>query len=461
MKQKTIESFLENELRTFQFADNHRSIPDMVDSFKPSTRKVLYTALSENLRGEDKQEKLSTFAGSVQKSTSYHHGETSLYQAVIGMTQDYVGSNNINLFIPCGQFGTRRCGGNDSAAPRYIFIYLNPIVDLIYIKEDNPILEYLDDEGKTIEPIRFYPIIPMTLTNGGEGIGTGWSTKIPQYNPLDLIEWIETKLAGKKWKSKLKLWYKGFIGDIKQITEYQWCVSGIINRVNTTRIDVMEIPVDMSTEKYVSILEKLSEEGVIRSYKVLTDSSDGNTPTFEVQFTRENLKILDTDEKLLACLKLNSTISTSNMHTITDGKIRKYDNPEELCEAFYSKRLEMYVKRKEYQVNQMTFENNRLKEIARFLGLILDEKLIIQKRKKDDIINDIKTNSFETINDSYDYLLNMPLWNLTKEKWDNINETVKKKEDELKKLIETSIEEMWTKDLTNLKKKLIELGYKK
>lgn len=68
------------------------------------------------------------------------------------MAQTYVGSNNIALLHPAGQFGTRLLGGKDAASPRYIFTKLPSLTRLIFHPDDDGLLEYLEDDGQSIEP---------------------------------------------------------------------------------------------------------------------------------------------------------------------------------------------------------------------------------------------------------------------------------------------------------------------
>ena len=72
-------------------------------------------------------------AGSVAEHSAYHHGEVSLMSTIINLAQNFVGSNNINLLQPIGQFGTRLAGGKDAASPRYIFTMLRYIYVYINI----------------------------------------------------------------------------------------------------------------------------------------------------------------------------------------------------------------------------------------------------------------------------------------------------------------------------------------
>ena len=127
------------------------------------------------------------------------------------MAQNFVGSNNINLLEPNGQFGTRLQGGKMQVAPRYIWTKLNKLTKLIFVPDDNPLLKYNLDDGQKVEPEWYIPIIPLVLVNGTEGIGTGFSTKVPSHNPLDIISNINNILDGNKY-SPMKPWFKNFTG---------------------------------------------------------------------------------------------------------------------------------------------------------------------------------------------------------------------------------------------------------
>jgi DNA topoisomerase-2 len=180
------EEFVSKDLIHFSNRDLERSINHICDGLKESTRKILFACLKRKLFSNEI--KVAQLAGYVSEITAYHHGEQSLQQAIIGLAQIFVGTNNINLLVPNGQFGSRVLGGGDASSPRYIFTLLSELTRLIYKEEDNAVLNYLEEDGQDIEPEYYMPIIPMILVNGGVGIGTGFSTNIPQYNPEDVIK---------------------------------------------------------------------------------------------------------------------------------------------------------------------------------------------------------------------------------------------------------------------------------
>ncbi len=130
---ETYSDFIDKRLIEFSNSDNIRSIPSMLDGLKPSQRKILWAAIKKPLF--EKKSKLHSFKVMLSEQSDYHHGEVSLNEAIVGMAHDYVGSNNLNLLLPNGQFGTRMewwkrfmKAGKDAASARYIYTQLNHTV---------------------------------------------------------------------------------------------------------------------------------------------------------------------------------------------------------------------------------------------------------------------------------------------------------------------------------------------
>src|SRR6056300_350199 len=206
-----ISDFIHKDLVNFSLADLKRSIAHVSDGLKPSQRKVLYACFARNLTSEMKVAQLAAY---VSEKTSYHHGEVSLADTIVKLAHSFMGSNNVHLLEPCGQFGSRLLGGKDASQPRYIFTKLTKQARQLYDQRDDAILNYLDDDGKSIEPDYFVPIIPTVLVNGTEGIGTGFSCYVPPFNPMDIKKNIIRKLSGEAMVP-MKPWFNGFKGSIK------------------------------------------------------------------------------------------------------------------------------------------------------------------------------------------------------------------------------------------------------
>eukprot|EP00918_Siedleckia_nematoides_P035624 GHVU01077351.1.p1 GENE.GHVU01077351.1~~GHVU01077351.1.p1 ORF type:complete len:1037 (+),score=260.62 GHVU01077351.1:329-3112(+) len=249
----TYSDFINKELVQFSRYDTERSISCMVDGLKPGQRKVLFAAIKRNLKNEVK---VAQFTGYVAEKACYHHGEMSLQQTIVGMAQKFVGSNNMNLLEPCGQFGSRKEGGKDASAPRYICTRLALCARHIFHPSDDALLEYQNEEGSIIEPKFYVPVIPTVLVNGAEGIGTGWSCNVPNFNPMDVIENIRLFLRGLPMEP-MKPWYRNFKGHVDSKENGRYDTVGVWKKLDDATIEITELPVKKWTSDYKAFLDRL------------------------------------------------------------------------------------------------------------------------------------------------------------------------------------------------------------
>ena len=463
--EKNITTFINEEYITYPIDDCIRSIPNIMDGFKQSQRKILFAAFLKNLK---KSFKVAQFSGYVAEKTNYHHGEQNLYDTIIKMAQEFVGSNNIPLFTRDGQFGSRIENGKDAAAARYVFTRLENLTRYIFREEDDMLMERIVDDGDIVEPKFYAPIIPMVLVNGCEGIGTGWSTTIPAYNPLDIVKcvrtWIHTEQVANEngviisSLPEIIPWYRGFTGEVKQ-TEYgKFTTYGVCERKDTEKnnVTITEIPIGMSIK---SITEKLKEMvGKDRILKGIRDMSSANKPHFIIDEFSDGLRC--TTENL----KLYTKFSTTNMVLFNEkGKIQKYDSVEEIIENFCSVRLKYYVLRKKHILKTMDEKSRILRNKKRFLSEVIDGVLVIQRKKEDVIFKELEERGYDkdtekdTENESentkgYNYLLRMPIRNFTDEKINELESSLSKIEEDIKTISETTEKQLWLKDLEEFEK---------
>ena len=290
----------------------------------------------------------------------------------------------------------------------------------------------------------------MALVNGVEGIGTGWSTNIPMYNPKDIIRVLENKLSDKR-SNRIHPWYKGFKGEVIEIENGNYVTRGIFNRVNTSTLSINELPVGTWTQTYIAYLNKLIDDKFIKGFD---DNSSEEHVDITINIPRENMMKINTDEALIKKFKMESNIYMSNMNLFVDGKIVKFDSVMDIIDIFYDKRLADYGTRKEFHLQKLADEQEKLANMVKFIKLVISDKLKVNNRKKEDIIKDMESNKLMKIDDTYSYLLNMSIYSLTKEKVDELNAQLKKKEDEYKVLKKTSESQLWLSDLEELKNKL-------
>lgn len=482
----TYSNFVNKELILFSMADNSRSIPSVCDGFKPSQRKVLWGSFKKFGRRTFKQIKVGTLCGFVVENAQYHHGEASLQATVIALAQSHVGSNNINLLFPGGQFGTRLQGGKDAASARYIMTTLTKSADTIFHALDEPLLKYQTEEGKSIEPEWYCPIIPMVLVNGADGIGTGWSTSVPNHNPRDIIANIRRMIRGDAPVEMLP-WYRGFKGSIVPVgNSKSFDVHGVLMKCEEENtIKVKELPIGTWTSPYKEYLESfvvgLADASKGPFIKDIIDNTTEVDVSFTISMTPGGYKQVMSNNPFKK-LKLSSSVTTSNMVLFdSDGRLRKYESTNEILQEFFVLRLDLYKKRKAHMLSVLNLDALRLTNRVRFIKMVIAREIIIGNRRKKDLILELRQKKFdeiaknsktnvennteqdedeeETANDSgngFDYLLSMRLWSLTKEKIEKLLKDLADKKVEITVLEGTSPETLWERDLKKLEEVLVE-----
>lgn len=356
----TYTDFINKELILFSMADNMRSIPSVVDGLKPGQRKVLFTCFKRNLK---KDTKVVELAGSVSGLTAYQHGETSLQSTIVGLAQTFVGSNNVNCLEPSGNFGSRLQGGSDCASARYIYTRLSPFARKIFHPADEPLLTYNTDDERTIEPQTYVPVVPMVLINGADGIGTGWSSNIPNYNPEDIVENLRLMMDGKEINT-MTPWFRDFKGTVTPMGQDRYKFSGVARQTGDNEIEITELPIRMWTQDFKDKLVEIIKAEKIPSF--IKDYDDYNTHKdvhFVIRMEDKHMKIA-LDEGLEEKFKLTRSVATSNLVAFdAEGRITKYANVEDILKEFYNIRIKFYEKRKVLATSQTSDVTDTFKGI--------------------------------------------------------------------------------------------------
>ena len=445
MTEKSISEFLSDEYKEFaMYVIEGRAIPSVVDGFKPTQRKIIHIANQIWRTGNEKTLKVFQLSGKVASDCFYHHGDMSLSNAIITMAQRF--KNNASLLEEEGQFGSLR--SPQAGAPRYIGTKLSENFRLIY--KDFELLKFKEEEGETIEPHYFLPIVPSVLLNGSSGIAVGFASNILNRNIKSIIDACLKVLNGKQ-PGEIKPSLNGFTGDYIQDTENnkRWIIRGKFVRTNTSTVKISELPPSMTYEKYEDILDKLVDDKIIVSY----DDNCKDNIDYTIKFNRAVLEKLD-DEKLIKLLKLEES-ETENYNTLDEnGKLKIFESVEEIITYFVDFRLSYYQKRKDFMLNKMMYDLKVLGNRGRFIKLIMDGKILVNGKPKDEIIKQIQINSIDEIDGDYDYLLRMPIYSLTREMFEKLKEDFKSKKEEIEKLKIVLPKDMYLEDLSELKRKI-------
>lgn len=366
--------FVNTEMLEYTATSILRSIPHLMDGLKPSQRKILYACLGR----QNTSIKVAQLAGYTSQTTAYHHGETSLCEAIIGMAQDYVGTNNLPLLVPESSFGTRL--GGDAAAPRYIYTHLQPYTRSIFMEKDDGICKPQSVEGKVVEPQFYVPIIPMVLVNGASGIATGWSTDVPCYRVTDVIGAVRACIHGAT-VPPLVPWYKGFKGVVRHTTGHRWVSEGVYTvswGPSAAVVHITELPLFEWTTKYVGYLDELVKKGAVTGYTHVASEID-----VDMRVTVplcQDATDHPTDESLVKLLQLRKDIpkGTGNMHLVhPDGRIAKYGTPEEIIVAFCEERKGYYMARYECEMEALKSRHQELLNRKKYVDAVLSKQVHI------------------------------------------------------------------------------------
>ncbi len=461
-------NFINDELIHFSNADNIRSLPSLIDGLKPSQRKILFGCLKRGLNAEVR---VAQLAGYVSEHAAYHHGEASLTAAITSMAQTFVGANNLNLLAPVGQFGSRLMGGKDAASPRYIHTHLEPIVATLFRKEDSSILKHIDDDGLIVEPETYWPVIPLLLVNGCVGIGTGFSTDIPPFNPSDIIALLRDRLEGRRDSLKnlaLQPWWLGFRGRMTMLNDGVWQTRGLYTFDDAKKVvSITELPVGTWTNDYKAFLDEMctnkdmenakDADGkiVLVNYDDLYNHVDVRFDLYLDPYYYEEAKMnVGEFEKRF---RLTTTWRTSNMVCFdTESKIVRYGCVGDIMEAYYGPRLEKYEERRQKEIARLRAEAVEADAKARFLRAVLEGTIELRRATDESIVAMMKSHSLPPLSgsgdvesvDSYEYLLRLRIDRVKAAAIQEAEEMVARAKEAVAELEATTASALWLQDLS-------------
>ena len=442
MNEITLQTFFNTDFVNYSSYDNLRKIAQ-IDGLKNAQRKIIYTILEKNIK---EPIKVSQLGAKICEFSDYLHG--NLDGVIVTLAQDYAGTNNLPLIKKKGNFGTRF--SPDASASRYIFACGSDILFSLFNKDDNDILINQEFEGYKIEPQFYLPTLPILLINGSEGVSTGFAQKILSRNPKLIKEYIVKKLNNVNIRNKEKYfvpYFNDFNGIIEKGEENQWLIKGTIERIAKNKVQINEVPIGYDLKSYIAVLDKLEDNKTIISYR---DLSDNDQFKFIIQFNSKDLASL-TDDEVLEKLKLIKKVTEN--YTILDenNKIKIFNSAIEIADYFIEFKLKYLNKRKINLLEKYNHERDLLKSKLFFVMSVINEKIIINKQRKDDIINQLKQFPEIIAYDDYNYLLKMPLWSLTYEKIKELTQLYKDNELKIKQLKDKTENQLFIDDIEDLK----------
>ena len=449
MDKRTITDYYEKDVPAYASYDNLRKICG-IDGLKLSQRKLIYAAFK---RCYSSWLKTDTMCAQTQIDTNYIHGAANLEVVIDNLVASYVGANNYSLLTGnSGGFGCRI--SPRPSAGRYTRVMLSNISKKLFIESDNNILEKQYFEGQYIEPKFLVPVFPVMFLNGTNGMSTGFSNEIQPRNPFEIIEYIKKKINGtEKPRMALLPWFKGHLGKVEYNKELDRNESfGVVVRNNMTSYTITELPIGIDYQKYVEFLEKLCENGTIQDYD---DKCDPKTDAilFNIKTTRDFTKKHEDERKLYEAFHLVKSLPETLCCIDENNRVREFNSIQEILDAFIDLRLKYYDKRKTWLLDSLKDKLTTLASKYLFVKGIVDGEIVVNKKKKEEIVAQLeKIEKIKKVNGSYDYLLNMAIHSLTKERLDELKKLIEDGKSEYAKIKTTTIQEMWSSDLSEFKK---------
>lgn len=437
---KTINDFIQNELKEFAVYDNSRSIPSVVDGLKTSQRKVIYATFTLK---KDTPIKTSALGAKSSDLTHYKHGEASIIGTVIKLAQDYAGSNNYPLLLKDGQFGTAQ--NNISSSPRYIHVSRSDNLDTMFDENDREIVNYLKFDGDDIEPEYYLPKLPVIAINGTAGIGNGYSTKILQRSVKNVKEYVEQLINKTEPDKKLLIpAFNGFNGTVEVITDSSFLLKGRFERINSTTLVIKDLPPTSSFqyENYkerVLIPLKIDTKSGIGEFE--NESKDGS---WEIIIKHDRAFGKQTDDEILKALKMTEKVSENITVWGFDNKFKIFENIYQLVEYWVTERAKWHQVRKDHVLSKMAIKNAYQEDLLKLIEFWLENK-DITSMKKDDLINKLKT--VVENEEHISKFLDQNIMSLTKERVDKLRKDISVLLKDKKTLEKKTVQSLFLEDI--------------
>lgn len=460
--EQSLTDFVEKFLVLYSIENCSRSLPHLIDGLKICQRKILFSAFKHNMASSlNNTLRVAQFSGFVSEHSNYHHGEQCLQNAIIKMAQDYPGSNNIPLFDPKGEFGSRDRSGKDSGAPRYIYLGMGHLTRLLFRQEDDSLLPCVNEDAHFVEPLHYVPILPLMLINGcTAGIATGWSSHVPPHDPLVVLQVVRHMISLNTdlpsdydpnhpnaqhiaIPDNLNLipWYRNIHGKITKVGTHKYSATGIMSTLPNGNLLVNDLPPEMSIEDFRKRLDSLWSQHKFKSFH---DYSTVDSPCFVINVDKQ--RITPTVESL----KMVTSISTSNMVMLKDGGYpTKYDDFQPILRMHFAARWNLYGTRKKFVIQAIENDLQALSNKMRFIKMYLDGNLLIAHIPKAQVVQQLKDSDFVETGTppSFKYLLDLPLITITEERLVKLQTAIEELETRLRDYSSQTIAQLWSFEL--------------
>lgn len=445
---RRVSNFLNTDVLGFaRYVIETRAIPNLMDGLRVGARKIIYAALTGDMK-KGTNVKVPSLIGDTLK-LEYHHGDASLLNTIVQLSSTYkffCAPFEIN-----GQIGSLRVPDCDTA-PRYLHVKYSKFIDLF--KVDNELMKPIVENGKKLEPKFFLPIIPVMLLQRTNSPGFGFSYRGFSFSFDDVIDaCIQTIINGSctgLYYIPLRPEIEGINPDLIIYNENKQLYFNIGEYqldLDKDLLVVTDLPFNVTYKSFEERLDKLKETNYIADF---SNQSRNGKIKYVIRFYKGRLKTLYKEKwKFYKNFLLYIKIPKLTLNALDqNGKtIINFDTPQDLVNTFVSKRLVYYILRKTKTIDIIKEKIIDLTNKAKFIKLVIDGDLVINKRLEEDILIDLQKHNLPS------EVLKLSISRLTKNEIDKSLKEIDELKEQLQYIIGTTPENMYLKDLIDLKYK--------
>ncbi len=493
-----IAQFVHTGLKLYSLDNIQRAIPNVMDGLKESMRKALAAGFKRfGLKSGDRRQALSKqekktlglkstvyevppeakvfqIIGSTTEHFCYHHGEPILGEVISNMCKEYVGTNNVTWFQPVSSFGTIDSG----RAPDARYASLGPAWwwSYAFSPMDSELVDYVYDEGIKCEPRFFLPVACWALCNQADGVGTGYSTRIPGHNIEEVVLAHLCLLEGRRTFPRLMPWWRGFRGTVSLLPrsrarkmvavehsvdvddidgeamvyegpreeEAMVCIVDGTYSIQGNMVIVTALPL-RTFKEFATILAKLIDEKVVSDYRNRSVDEDIR---FEIEMCVDPETGSLPAGNLMKLFRLRKLIAMTNLVLLDEnGLPRRYRSAEEILIYFHEKRLGFYEKRRQSIIRNLRDKLQNLDNRMKLVKLLISkgpEKIIYEERPEEEILAEITAKLPEVPHEIYREL---NIRQLNQNQIIKLTTQLAEAQTELGELEATTKEAMWKCDL--------------
>ena len=400
-----------------------RAIPDVRDGLKPVQRRIIFTMYRNNNVFNKPTRKCAHTVGAVM-GTFHPHGDTSIYEALARMSQDW----KVRYPLIDFQGNNGSIDGDSPAAYRYTESRLSELSNELVRDIDKKTVDMqLNFDDTEFEPIVLPARFPNLFVNGTEGIAVALATEIPPHNLREITNAIVYRIGHKTatiedlmqfvlgpdfpgggiiYESEgLKNIYLTGRGRIEIASKTE-----IVKNKDNQQIIITEIPYKTQKNQLVFEIDKIIHSKAVDGLLEVRDESDWKGIRIVID-CKKDAKCDLLLQYLMSKTGLVSSYST-NMVAIVDGRPRTL-NLLTYIDAYIAHQVEVVTRKSQFDLERFSARLHIVEGLI-YASININDIVEIIKKSKDKADSKVNLmNRYGFSNEQAEAIVTMPLYKLS------------------------------------------------